>query len=255
LLLAPEARACDFNSNHVLEGLLVADQFNPPALPRNLAFLTRADEARPDGTTLVGQTSLGEPIAASPIEGVSAPAGLSIVRVNEPVEPNASVFVGVDLTVGTEIDETPPEQPIIAGGAVTFNSGRQVCAQDSCGDYTELEVTIEPVADDHAASAHMVYAVYLARGASEAATTSTPLAVLRHGQPLWMLISDEWADSDAYVAISALDHAGNESPRSAPYRVNAAESGCTIRRRHRSSSVTPGLLLLLMTLGAFRRRS
>ena len=66
-------------------------------------------------------------------------------------------------------------------------------------------------------------------------------------------LDHDWADADAFISVSAFDIAGNESPRSEPYQVNAAASGCAVSLHHRRSSVSVTALLALAGLAWARR--
>jgi hypothetical protein len=68
-------------------------------------------------------------------------------------------------------------------------------------------------------------------------------------------LDHDWAGADAFISVSALDMAGNESPRSEPYQVNSAASGCAVSFHHRRSSVSITALLALAGLACARRRS
>ena len=74
----------------------------------------------------------------------------------------------------------------------------------------------------------LVYAVYLEKSADEARTATTPFALISGLPPsdpvdLLTYVANSWIDSNAYIAVSAMDFAGNESPRSAPFLVNGSE--------------------------------
>jgi hypothetical protein len=157
--------------------------------------------------------------------------------------------------------------PRITGGAIQHVDGSSGCDKEesSCGSgpWTYLQFAIaEHANDDHAVAERVTYAVYLERSAAEARAATTPFRLLRTP----MLLSDGslsqnisldhgWADADAFISVSALDVAGNESPRSEPYQVNAAASGCAVSLHHRRSSVSVTALLALAGLTRARRRA
>jgi hypothetical protein len=74
------------------------------------------------------------------------------------------------------------------------------------------------------------------------------------GPQVYAWLSNDWADSDAYVSVSALDWAANESPRTEPAQINSSGIGCAFRlpRRHRS---TMAISLATLTALAWWRRA
>jgi hypothetical protein len=58
-------------------------------------------------------------------------------------------------------------------------------------------------------------------------------------------LDPSWVDSDAFIAVSAIDFAGNESPRSEPYQVNARASGCAIEMHRRRPPAFAAALAIL----------
>ena len=69
----------------------------------------------------------------------------------------------------------------------------------------------------------------------------------------YLNVDDTWMDRDAFIAVSALDHAGNESERSEPFRVNAASGeGCSVKSRA-TRRVSGSVFLLAFAFALLRR--
>jgi hypothetical protein len=254
------AEACSFVPFQADPGVVAKGSYNLPALPRNVAFFwQQAPVGSPvpaEGVT-VAEGEDGQAIVAFPVLDTSTDNGTYLVRPSEPLPENTTFSVyrygslAEQYSTSDYVDETPPEQPIIASGALTFHDGTQGCAEDSCGDYTSITFELEHlVSDDHARPDDIVYALYLGETKDEVITATTPYAYLRE---FHLFVDDSWVDRDAFIAISALDHAGNESARSDALRVNAQESeGCSVRTRS-TRKVSGSLFLLAFGFALLRR--
>jgi hypothetical protein len=199
-----------------------------------------------------------------------APTSMFIAKSDELLPLNGEITISdggatTGFTVGDYVDDAPPETPRIAGGSIEHLDGASGCDKedDGCGNgpSTYLQFAIaEHAKDDHTAVQRVSYAVYLERSAGEARAATMPFLLLHSpvvfgDGPLSQIISlsHDWADADAFISVSALDMAGNESPRTEPYQVNAAESGCAVSLHRRRSSVSVIALLALAGLAWARR--
>jgi hypothetical protein len=188
-------------------------------------------------------------------------AGLFIAKADELFAPNrlllgfAHVSTGA-WTTGDYVDDQPPTTPVLTSGAVTHHEGETACASNSCGDYDYLNFSIAlPVTDDHTPAEVLIYAVYLEKTAEEARTAGTAFVLLAGPSALGTFVDASWVDSDAFIAVSAIDFAGNESPRSEPYQVNARASGCAIEMHRRRPPAFAAALAILGGLAWARRRT
>ncbi len=259
-LFSPNTEACSFAPSHAGPGVISKRTYDLPPLPRNVAFLWQQgyEPAPPEGVT-VAESADGQAIVAHTTLDVPTQNGAYLVRLSEPLPPNSafSVFrygsLAEQYRTGDYLDETPPEQPSIASGTLSFHDGTPGCgAQDSCGDYTFLSFDLERlVSDDHALAEDMVYALYFGESEGDVRNATTPYAYLMDFR---LNVDDAWMDKDAFIAVAALDHAGNESARSEPYRVNAGSDGegCSVERR--STRKVSGTLFLLAFGFALLRR-
>jgi hypothetical protein len=258
---SPDAEACSFVSGDAGVGVVSKLPYDLPPLPRNVAFFWQqspvGSPVPAEGVT-VAQGPDGEAILAYAALDAPSRNRLYLVRPSEPLPANSafSVYRYGSLVeqyrTSDYLDETPPERPSIATGALIFHDGTQGCGQDSCGDYTSLSFELErPVSDDRALAENMVYALYFGESEAEVRTASTPYAFV------WgfgLNVDNTWMDRDAFIAVSALDHAGNESARSEPFRVNAgSDGGCSVQSR--STRRVSGTLFLLAFGFALLRRA
>jgi MYXO-CTERM domain-containing protein len=100
--------------------------------------------------------------------------------------------------------------------------------------------------DDQTPGNRLVYAVYAGSTRAEAMESPARVALV-----LYSLIPDPGLP---WVAISVLDQAGNESPRSEAVEVIQADSGCSASRPSPASSSTTFLALGLFLFTVIRRR-
>jgi hypothetical protein len=258
-LASPPARACDFAPFEAGTGVAARSSNDLPPVPRNVAFLWQqipVESALPaEGVTVA--EGPGAAIVAQPLLDASSRFSTYLVRPSEPLEPNIAFSVyrygslAEQYRTGDYLDETPPERPVVSSGALSFHDGTQGCAQDSCGDYTSLSFELErPVSDDHARPDDMVYVLYLGESEAEVRAGGAPYAFL---STFSLNVEDGWVDKDAFMAVSALDHAGNESERSEPFRVNASTSeGCSVQSRS-TRRVSASLFLVAFAFALLRR--
>jgi hypothetical protein len=196
-----------------------------------------------------------------PIPGAAAPPGRFLLRpdplllANATFRPFTNGARGGGLMTGDFTDDVPPEQPEVASGDIGYVEGTGGgCDHSNCGNYTRLEFTLgRAPTDDHTPSEILVYGVYLGSTPEEAASAPAPIRMLHGSNTVGTIVDDAWADSDAFLAISAYDMAGNESPRSAPVRVNAEQSSCAFSRSSRRRGF-PIFTLAVAALGCVVRR-
>ena len=253
------ASACDFANPDASPGVL-ASGTELPALPRNVAFVWQqipVGSPLPEPGVAVAQRPDGEAVLAQPLLDGPSRNGSYLVRPRAPLPEGTSFSVyrygqaAEQYRTGDYLDDTPPERPEVRSGALSFHDGSEGCAESSCGDFTSLSFELERrVSDDHARPNDIVYALYLGESEAKVRAGGTPYAYLLDFS---LNVDDGWIDEDAFIAVSALDHAGNESERSEPFRVNAAsDEGCSIRSRS-SRKVSGSLFLLALAFALLRR--
>ncbi|HMJ55839.1 MAG TPA: hypothetical protein VK540_27395 [Polyangiaceae bacterium] len=139
------------------------------------------------------------------------------------------------MTTGDYLDEAPPAAPQIVDSIVRPDDGGEGCGGGAiiCEGMTNLGVTLAaPAQDDHAPAGRVAYLVYLERSADAARTTRTPFALVRergiNATTLYVPLDESWVDSDAFVSVSAIDWAGNESPRTEPHPAHSNGVGCAV---------------------------
>jgi hypothetical protein len=167
----------------------------------------------------------------SPIVGADgAPVPLELVPDtpwSRPAEPLAGgVVVHVDgfaLTTTDAIDEAPPSAPDLLSAGLHY-LGDTGCGRDTTGcNGTDLILRIEPATDDQTAAEHLSYALFGGATADEAAAATSPLRLLlaspaepTESLEIWEPLEPEMVE---WVALAAVDQAGNLSARTAPVRV------------------------------------
>jgi len=260
-----------------LLGALREVQSAPP-VPRNAAFLWSAPINAPlpaDPVMVAYDVEAHAPILARVERRIAKmtfatpkPSTLYIAKTAEPLPSHLTLALGtasgLKVTTGDYIDDQPPSAPRVVSGALTHSDGGSTaCSQSSCGDSDSLDLSIVgPSSDDHAAAELVTYAVYLEKSADEARTTATPFVLLQAppspsagGYGLHVSVDASWTDSDAYIAVSALDLAGNESARSEPFQVNASGVGCAVQTRRRHPPFVSMTLAATAVLAWARRRT
>jgi hypothetical protein len=257
------AEACEMSDNLLREGLVLnrlADPPEPALLPRNLAVLRETlSEAELAEPVRIGRDDrqmdvavLLEPLRAGSVH----PRSEQVYTVAEPLPVGASVD---GFTVGDYIDDAAPSTPRIVGASLQFNDGNSGCARSSCGDYTNVTVTLEPGTDDRQDSSSLVYAVYLGTTRDRALSAATAIAVLNHdgGDEVFLsaLVDNDWSESDTYLSVSAWDAAGNESPRTAPVRVNDEPGACSLGSRRTRARFPFALFAAALAIAVARRKA
>ena len=278
-LLARHGYACGPVQNQVMTaGTLAGFRAVTQTVPRNVAFLWAGQEGAAVPVDPVGvgidsvertaiRARVGRRITKQSVFTTQLSA-LFIAKADEPLAPGLSFFAPIgesrSYTTGDYIDDQPSAAPGIVSGEIQHYDGPSGCSEaDSCtGPSTTLIITFDaPPMDDHTPSELLTYAIYLEKSADEARTAPTPFGLF--ARPLLtdgnhMLITSiepSWLDSDAFVTLSVLDLAGNESARSEPWQVGREGSGCAIKTRSRHRPVVASTLALLAVLGWARRRT
>jgi hypothetical protein len=243
-----------------------------PLIPRNAAFLwtSLAGEQPPTGAFPVAvDTADQSPIMARVVRAVSKPStdrdpmpGIFIAKMDQLLSPSQGITPLVDTpepyrythTTGAYVDEEAPATPNLLNGRV---KSYESCSQNN---QTTVVFTIaERVTDDHTPPELLTYAIYVEKSAEAARHATQPFALLIGALNLHVDLESSWMDSTAYIAVSAIDMAGNESVRSEPLLVNGNERGCAcaIPKRHGHQAPGPGAAMLpaLAMLAWVRRRA
>jgi hypothetical protein len=243
--LTLRARACSLVFSELGPGVVAG--FGPrdlPAIPRNAAFVwsrTDADAAIPAQPVVVALDPTSQPIMGRVLIAVGNKPRTFVAKPDEPLPPHFLIQSGGDESrTGDYVDERPPETPNVINSVVRYDDGEEGCGTSvsSCGDLTSLEVTLAaPANDDHVPVRRVPYLIYLEKTAEAARTTRTPFALVSelptvNGTTLNVWLDRSWADSDAFVTVSAIDWAANESPRTEPLQANSGGGGCTLSLRH-----------------------
>jgi hypothetical protein len=260
--------ACSFVESRALAGhVLGASWRELPPVPRNAAYLWSLPEGADPAAALVLATDAAthDPVMGHVVRRIATgsgyfpkSAGLYIAKPDELLAPHR-MFIGFGnrsvpaYTTADYVDEQPPAAPVLTSGAITHHDGETACSSDSCGEYDYLNFSIATsVQDDHKPTEMVTYAVYLERSAEQARTASTAFALLTGHTGTF--VDAAWVDSDAFIAVSAIDFAGNESPRSEPLQVSGS-GGCAIQTRRHHRPVVGITLIALAILAWVRRRT
>jgi hypothetical protein len=194
-------------------------------LPRNVAFVFWSRRAHPQLTAADTTVEL-ELLGAEPEEG------FGLLTPSTPLEPGVMYTYNFTekLTVEDYVDEVAPQPGRVVTANFTATESKGTCGFDSCGDRATITMQIEPGVDDHTTRRALTYAVFIGETAEEARTTTRVerYTLLESGDQTWIPASFEWSESDLYFAVSTLDHAGNESPRTEPILIHSAPSGCSV---------------------------
>lgn len=115
-------------------------------------------------------------------------------------------------------DLTPPTMPTILSARYLEGESRDGCSNDlRCRNPSDMfEVRITASTDDFATFDRLTYAVYVGATPGEAQLAETPAALILPFEPTRLLDAIPWTPGSAarYVAIEAVDQAGNTSARS-----------------------------------------
>lgn len=258
------AEACEFALTNPRPGVLSGSEQPSGYVPRNVAFVTADWTPLRSGTSdqwVVAKLESGEEVVAVEVPGTRVSASEGVVKPNSllPEDTVLNVFRWSsysDTTFRTtaDIDEVSPSRPEVARGTVSFHDGTGACQSDSCGDYTSLSIELkETSSDDLASPDQLVYVLYVGSSAQEVATktqaTSLHQSSAIFDHRLWQLVADEWLERDVYVAVAALDQAGNLSERSLPVRIHSGDSdGCSVKQRYGRGSFARGVFFLALAL-------
>ncbi|MBW2465534.1 MAG: hypothetical protein JRH11_28060 [Deltaproteobacteria bacterium] len=189
----------------------------------------------------------GEVLETVPIE--SGPLGSGgFTRTAEPLAPDEVYELGsMRFRTGDFVDDVAPTMPTLLDAVwVDYESG-------DCGLFDELALEIEAASDDRALPGNLSYAVYFGGSEDAVRTASIPAAVVPASNPTVSLHGGQ----PHFVAIEAIDSAGNVSPRTTGSASRYAQSGgCAIATPGTRS--TPALLacfaLSLLALARAKRR-
>ena len=270
------AAACTFFISFVSGNQIVGARGQDyPPVPRNAAFLwtSFAGEAPPsDAFAVATDATSHAPIMGRVMRPIYSASEHSlgllyptfIVKTDEllppgrPVSPVDNVLRPVYAT-GDYVDETPPKAPEIVDALIQHQA-----AGGTCPATTGLGVTLAgPVTDDHTPSGLLAYAIYLEKTAAEAISAKTAFALIAQMSPatnpeqLHVFVAHAWKDAQAFVAVSAIDFAGNESQRSNVFEISGggAADGCACQMQQRRDPTIAVVLPLLMMVAWARRRT
>jgi hypothetical protein len=256
--LTVRAHACSTPVTNLAIGVIDGwQQHDLPPIPRNAAFVWSRDDrsgTTPTEPVRVAVDSTSQPVKGRVLWAIGNRPGTFIAKPDEPMPAHFMIQSGgIQSTTGDYLDETPPVAPRIMDSSVEHDDSGEGCAggASSCAGLTSLIVTLaERVKDDHVPAGRLAYFIYLEKSADAARTTHTPFAIVSelgavNMATLVLTLDPSWADSDAFVSVSAIDWAANESPRTEPHQANASGIGCAVSlpRQHRPKLAT-GLAML-----------
>jgi hypothetical protein len=144
-------------------------------------------------------------------------------RVEEPLPAGIRVDSGGPLqaVVADVIDETPPSAPGIREGRVSRGTSDRGCGP-SCGSGPSLGVDFDHAVDDFTPQERMTYVLLYAE--TEAALLAMSVHegdwLAPHGIGyVFAKITSDMARGPVWVALQAVDQAGNVSPRTEPLQL------------------------------------
>jgi hypothetical protein len=208
-------RACSYAPPPMVQGLLGVAEFYAPAggleVPRNAAVLGADITLLQTGESVSLAALPGHPDLFQPLEPLPVGAMIEVQ--------------GVQAHVVDVIDESPPSGPRITDGRIHRPRGNRGCVAGEgpeCVDIVTLNLGFEPGDDDTTPPSRMTYILFMG-------TTRDEVAGMELQEGEWLLAADVthlWfpldfaADVDPdWVALQAVDQAGNVSPRSEPFRL------------------------------------
>jgi hypothetical protein len=244
-----------------------------PPLPRNAAFIhpVYEEDVPRDAIAFADDTTHGRVITGRLTKWIygDSPASVSgfprtfLIQADELLAPGATVVPRGQQdppiqTVGEYVDEQPPTAPVIGNAQLHVETADNMCDIRAS---LAFDVTGAPT-DDHAPSHQLAYAVYLGKSAIEASTAPRAFVVGRPEPPetrisILSFTKEPWKDRPTYVAVSAMDFAGNESARSNAIAIDGDDAGpssCAIRRAGARASGAAIYALALALLAQMRRR-
>ncbi|MGB5812157.1 MAG: hypothetical protein WBG86_16595 [Polyangiales bacterium] len=188
----------------ITAGFLDDEEYDTIAVPRNVAVL---------GAGLVWtRIPLEVPLTETPLPGLSRP--------QSPLDPNVEIRTDTgreydDQTARTteSIDNEAPTAVELLG---VFDGG---CDRSLTVDFEERPT------DDQDSSWELAYAVYVGATKEEAETGSQPSGIWAGGYGIRSKTEGSW------IAISVLDLAGNESPRSNAVEIMSRPAACAANGR------------------------
>ncbi|WP_437960743.1 hypothetical protein WME76_14540 [Sorangium sp. So ce119] len=260
------ASACDPVDTSVSEGFLRAGAPTEltaagapgelTTVPRNVAIVIWG--GLPELSHLLVEEATGASVAGAGSDVPVAPPGYSVLRPAETLAPSTTYRLRLRPTVerlvrtSDVIDDAAPSAPVLARGDVEFQANEPACGASSCGDMTTLTFDLaERSEDDHSPAEALVYAVYVGFSPEQARSKAQPDAWLE-GDAMLLYVDEEHVGRDVYIAVSAIDEAGNEGERSEVLQVEHEASGCAFAR---SSTPKAALIMLLLAVVAPLRRA
>ncbi|WP_437820160.1 hypothetical protein [Sorangium sp. So ce1078] len=251
------ASACDPVDTSVSEGFLsAAAPGEPTTVPRNVAIVIWGD--LPELSHLLVEEATGAAVAGAGSDVPVAPPGYSVIRPAETLAPDTTYRLRLRPTVerlvrtSDVIDDSPPSAPELASGDVEFHAQEPACGSGGCPDMTTLTFDLAKRSeDDQTPAESLVYAVYVGFSPEQALTKSQPDAWLQ-GDSMFLYVDEDHVGRDVYIAVAAIDEAGNESARSEVLQVEHEASGCAFAR---SSTPRAALVMLLLAAVAPLRRA
>jgi MYXO-CTERM domain-containing protein len=222
-----------------LPGSVTAKSCNPAMVVR-WGFLGLSDEEKgveaPRNVAVAHNPELNDisswppttvPVVPHSVEGLWRPA--------TPLPPGTPLDSITQTVITTDVIDT--EAPI-GIELLSVSTG-------GCPGSLKFDAAASP-SDDQTPPTRLVYAVYAGSSRTEAMESPAPVALV-----LYSLIPNPRLP---WVAISVLDQAGNESPRSEAVEVIDAESGCAASGPAPGSSGATLLALGLFLFTTMRRR-
>lgn len=153
-------------------------------------------------------------------------------RSPEPLPARASVTLGPEVSppvrrVADFIDEEAPTEPTLRSAAYVRIEETEGCGCTIKGSSASemswhLSIELDPAEDDFTPWGRMTYAIYLGESAEEAASAATPTRhLIAEYQTRIADFSQSWGfqellEEARFLAVEALDQAGNRSARTAP---------------------------------------
>lgn len=123
--------------------------------------------------------------------------------------------ISVEFESTGVVDDTPPPAPTVGEVYYDSNESSGGCGRNEPGvgaHYPQLSVAVQNLVDDLTPSERITLAFYSGETAGEAQTTDEYIRMARHpGGRALIPAAAEW------FTVTAIDLAGNESPRSDPF--------------------------------------
>jgi hypothetical protein len=203
------ASACSPIDDSIWRGFL-GSPLVEQTVPRNVAIV----EDRWASTMPELLDEERNPIALSQVDG------MPWWRPTELLEPGARVSADWQEAIVVDvIDDAPPSMPgLVSARIETEPAGEGGCRWEApCGGSTYLRLGIVPSEDDYTPTHQLAYAVFGGASAEEAESAAQPITLLAARTDA-VLMSSPLAE--AWIAIAAVDRAGNMSERSDAVQVD-----------------------------------